>query len=108
MSLDYKVIGERLKNARLEKGMTQDQLAEKLNVSVAFLSRIESGKTRINLIRLNEICTLTGVSEAFILTGTSENSPNYLANEFNSLLKSCPPEKRKQIYEIAKIIINGN
>ena len=106
MALDYKIMGERLKNARLAKGMTQDQLAEKINVSVAFLSRIESGKTRINLVRLNEICDITGVSEAYILGGTSKNSSNYLTDEFNSLLKNCPPEKRKQIYEIAKIIVN--
>jgi transcriptional regulator with XRE-family HTH domain len=106
MALDYKIMGERLRSARLNSGMTQDQLAEKLNVSVAFLSRIESGKTRINLIRLNEICTITGVSESYILNGTSEDSPSYLTNDFNNLLKNCPANKRKQIFEIAKIIIN--
>ncbi len=107
MALDYKIMGERLRNARLAKGLTQDQLAEKINVSIAFLSRIESGKTRINLVRLNEICDITGVSEAYVLGGTSENSASYLTEEFNSLLKDCPPEKRKQIFEIAKIIVNG-
>lgn len=107
MALDYKIMGERLRIARQAKNMTQDQLAEKLNVSIAFLSRIESGKTRINLVRLNEICTLTGVSESYILNGTSESSPAYLTEEFNSLLKNCPADKRKQIFEIAKIIING-
>lgn len=107
MALDYKIMGERLRTARQAKNMTQDQLAEKLNVSIAFLSRIESGKTRINLVRLNEICTLTGVSESYILNGTSESSPAYLTEEFNSLLKNCPADKRKQIFEIAKIIING-
>ena len=106
MALDYKIMGERLRNARQAKGLTQDKLAEILDVSIAFLSRIESGKTRINLVRLNEICTITGVSESYILNGTSESSPSYLTEEFNSLLKDCPANKRKQIYEIAKIIVN--
>lgn len=106
MALDYKIMGERLRMARQNKGMTQDQLAEKLNVSIAFLSRIESGKTRINLVRLNEICTITGVSESYILNGTSEDSPTYLTKEFNELLKDCPANKKKQIFEIAKIIVN--
>lgn len=36
MALDYKIMGERIRNARQAKGMTQDKLAEILNVSVAF------------------------------------------------------------------------
>ena len=36
MSLDYSIIGERLKKARIDKSLTQEQLAEKMDVSVAF------------------------------------------------------------------------
>ena len=53
MALDYTIIGERLKKARLAKKMTQEDLAEKLDVSVAFLSRVERGNSHINLKRLN-------------------------------------------------------
>ena len=107
MALDYTIMGERLREARQAKNMTQENLAEKLNVSVAFLSRIESGKTRINLVRLNEICTATGVPESYILNGTSEESPNYLSKELSKLLEKCSGEQRKQIYKIAEIIVNG-
>ncbi len=41
MSVDYSIIGARLKKARLSKNLTQEELAEKLDLSVAFLSRIE-------------------------------------------------------------------
>ncbi len=40
MALDYNIIGERLKQARINKKLTQEKLAEQLDVSVAFLSRI--------------------------------------------------------------------
>ncbi len=49
MALDYNIIGERLKQARLYKKLTQENLAEKLDVSVAFLSRIERGSSLISL-----------------------------------------------------------
>ena len=55
MAIDYKIIGERLKKARLSKKLTQENLAESLNISIAYLSRIETGTTKINLKRLNEI-----------------------------------------------------
>ena len=40
MSPDYSVIGRRIKTARLEKKLTQEELADKINVSVAFMSRL--------------------------------------------------------------------
>lgn len=107
MSLDYSVIGERLKKARTEKGYTQEQLAEKIDVSVAFLSRVERGKAKINLNRLDQLCNLLEISEGNILNGVGSTSKNYLSNEFSDLLKSCPPEKLKLIYDIAKVIINN-
>ena len=41
MALDYTVIGQRIKQARLAKNLTQEDLAEKIDISVAFLSRVE-------------------------------------------------------------------
>jgi len=105
MSLDYTVIGQRLKNARLEKHFTQEELAEKLDVSVAFLSRIERGNSHISLKRLNELCGILDTDEGAILHGVSSSSSSYLDEEFKGLLKSCPPEKQKLIYKIAQVII---
>ena len=104
MALDYTIIGERLKKARLAKKMTQEDLAEKLDVSVAFLSRVERGNSHINLKRLNEICSILGTTEGYILNGASSNSSSYLEEEFSDLLRTCPAEKQKLIYKIAKTI----
>ena len=104
MALDYTIIGERLKKARTDKNMTQEKLAEKLDVSVAFLSRIERGNSHINLRRLSEICDILEVTEGFILNGVSSKSKNYLIFEFNNILNSVTPEKQKLIYKIAKVI----
>lgn len=104
MSIDYKIIGERLKKARIEKKYTQEKLAEIINVSVAYLSRIETGATHINLKRLNELCNILGVSEAYVLNGASENADNYLNYELASILKDCSSEKKELIYKIASVI----
>ena len=106
MALDYCIIGERLKKARVSKNLTQEQLAEKMDVSVAFLSRAERGSVKINLFRLNQICDILDISIGYILTGTGSNSKNYLTEDFSNLLKNCPPEKIKLIYDIAKVIVN--
>lgn len=104
MAVDYKIIGERLKKARLSKKLTQEKLAEALNISVAYLSRIETGTTKINLKRLNEICNLLDISESSILSGATDDSTNYLNSDLGEILKNCTPEKQRLIYKIANII----
>ena len=106
MAIDYNVIGSRIKKARKAKKMTQEDLSEKLDVSIAFLSRIERGTSQINLKRLSQICEILGITEGDILNGVSNNSTKYLDNEFSELLQNCSPEKQKLIYEVAKVIAN--
>lgn len=106
MALDYVVIGQRLKKARLEKNLTQENIAEQLDVSVAFISRLERGNAKVNLTRLSEICHILDVEEGMILNGASSTSHAYLTNEFHDIIKKCSPEKQKLICKIAQIIAN--
>ena len=45
MALDYKAIGMRVKIARIRKGMTQDEVAEKAEISNSHISNVETGNT---------------------------------------------------------------
>ena len=108
MALDFSIIGQRLKKARQNRHLTQEDLAEKLDVSVAFLSRIERGSSHINLKRLNQICSILEISEGQILNGRSGDSKNYLNSEFTELLQNSSSEQQKLIYKIAQVIINEN
>ncbi len=108
MALDYTVIGQRLKEARLAKNYTQEDLAEQVDISVAFLSRVERGNSHINLKRLNQLCGLLDVTEGYVLNGASSSSKNYLGKEFAELLRQCSPDKQKLIYNIAKTIAEAD
>ena len=61
MALDYSIIGSRIRKARLEKNITQEELAEKIDVSVAFISRIERGTSHVNLKRLSQLCNILDI-----------------------------------------------
>lgn len=49
MELDYKAIGKRIKIARIKADMTQERLAEAVELSPTHLSNIETGTTRVSL-----------------------------------------------------------
>jgi transcriptional regulator with XRE-family HTH domain len=66
MSFDFSTIGKRIKKSREENGFTQEQLAEFLDVSNAYISKIERGKTAINLNMLSEICDCLKITPSYI------------------------------------------
>ena len=47
MNLDYKAIGARVKNFRRERNLSQEKLAELVDVSVPYMSNIETGKKEL-------------------------------------------------------------
>ena len=55
MTLDYKLLGKRIRQSRKKRKMTQEQLAEKANRSPAFIGHIERG-TRV--MSLETLCEL--------------------------------------------------
>lgn len=55
LSCDAFIIGERLKEERTKIGMTQAQLAEKIGTKKSFISRVENGRTDIQLSTLSRI-----------------------------------------------------
>ncbi|MFR5190545.1 MAG: helix-turn-helix domain-containing protein [Clostridia bacterium] len=103
MAIDY-TVWRKTKKARKAKKLTQEDLAEQLDVSIAFLSRIERGSSQVNLKRLTQICEILEISEGDILNGVSSKSNKYLDSEFADLLKNCSSEKQKLIYDVAKVI----
>ena len=104
MGIDYNLIGERIKEARKNKGYTQEKLAEEIDVAVAYVSRLEKGFP-INLKRIAQISQVLDVSIEYLLSGTVPKSDNYLNKDFEEILERCSPEKLKLIYNIAKTIV---
>ena len=70
-SLDYAGIGRRIREKRREKNITQEMLAETMDISMAYLSRIERGKENVNIERLLIIAETLQVDVGELISGTS-------------------------------------
>ena len=62
MELDYIAIGLRIKKARIKANITQEELANEVNISIRFLNNIERGDKGMSLE------TLTGIANALSVT----------------------------------------
>ena len=58
----YKKLTAALRAAREAAGLTQAQVAQKLRLYASFVSKLESGERRIDVIELARFCELYGVT----------------------------------------------
>jgi len=61
---EYGVMLKVLRETREHAGLTQVDIAAKLNVTQVFISKCEGGQRRLDVIELRAWCTAMGVSTA--------------------------------------------
>jgi transcriptional regulator with XRE-family HTH domain len=59
-SEEYKKITESLKKARIEVGLTQGEAAKKIRKSQSYISKVENGEQRIDVVELKALARLYG------------------------------------------------
>lgn len=62
-----KLVGENVKKARIAKGMTQEELAEKSGFSQQYISGLESGRRNPTIVTIYEIAQALGVSHEVLV-----------------------------------------
>ena len=55
---DYKEIIERLKTARIEAGLAQQEVADKLGKPQSYISKIESGERRLDVAEMKKFASI--------------------------------------------------
>ena len=63
----YRRLTAALRRARDEAELTQAQVAEKLGVYASFVSKVESGERRVDVIELAQFCKVYGVELVALL-----------------------------------------
>ena len=62
-------IGDRIKKAREQMNLTQEKLAEKINVSPQYVSDLERGVVGVSIPTFKNICIVLGVTSDYLLFG---------------------------------------
>lgn len=94
-------MGERIAIKRKEKKLTQEELAERLGISLQTVSNIECGKKSTRPENIAKICTLLDTTADYILLG--ERTENQTKG-ITKILASLPEEKYKVIKNLIFIL----
>ena len=67
--LDYRAIGRRVRDLRIASGLTQEELAEMVGISVSFVGHIERGEKKFSLETTRSLASCLGVTLDYIVLG---------------------------------------
>ncbi len=100
---------ENLKRLRLEKGLSQEQLAEKLNISRQAISKWESAKAYPDIDNLKMLREVFNISlDELILEGKTDNKDSQehlMASDIDISKKENLEDKKK--YKIIDLMLPG-
>ena len=84
-------IGDRVKTARAQRGMTRKLLARDSGVSERHLAELESGRGNFSILLLRQVATALGVSAAVLVR--EEADPPIALQHAQALLRRLRPEQ---------------
>lgn len=102
---DLVQIGKRIQERRKQKGYTQEQLADMMNVSIQMVSNLERGNKAIRIDNLINLCQILQISTDYILTG-KESSLDL--EELTALITNLSPRDQKMLEWIASYCAANN
>lgn len=100
--LDYYLIGQRIREYRKANNLSQDELAEKVNISVTHMSHIETGNTKLSLPVLVELAEALHVTTDSLLFNSQADQKEVVIREASGILKACTDWQLNVIVEIIK------
>ena len=102
--INYAKLGLRIKELRLNKGLTQEALAEMICCNVSHISNIENNHTKLSLNVLLAIANSLHTTIDFLLCEQYENVSLALDNELLRVIKDLDNEKKEKLLKLIEIL----
>lgn len=99
--MDYFKIGQKIRKYRKLKGLSQEELAEKIGISVTHMSHIETANTKLSLQVFVDIALALDVCTDDLLFD-APSSRELAINDLNLILEKCSVGEIRIITELAK------
>ena len=100
--MDYYQIGQNIRKIRKAHGLSQEELAEKVNISTTHMSHIETGNTKLSLPVFVEIAAALEVRTDDLLHNTATGTTSTSLDEIASVLERCNAQQARVIADVVK------
>lgn len=101
--MDYIAIGKRIRKLRKEMGKTQEQIAEKADMTPVHYSHIETGNTKASLSSFIKIANALEVGVDDLLADNLQHVKHVSLHEMDVLLEDCSDAEAKALVKIVSV-----
>ncbi|TYS91948.1 helix-turn-helix domain-containing protein [Rossellomorea aquimaris] len=96
-------VGRRIQEIRKIRGMSQDELGDKLGVTRSFISKLENGKKKISLEHVENIAKILHIEPTDLLVDKTELIKNY--DDLVILREKFTKEEIENMVRYSKMLI---
>ena len=100
MSDIAKIIGQRIRNYRTQKGLSQEKLAELAGCHPTYIGQLERGEKNATLESVEKITSAMDVSLSQLFDKLGESGNNSIASICYDLVASKTEEEQAQLYKM--------
>jgi transcriptional regulator with XRE-family HTH domain len=102
--MEYKLLGQRIRAARLAAGVSQEQLAEMVGLTSQHISHTEVASTKISLPSLVKIANALSTSVDKLISDSIYDSKLHLLDDVETVFSDCDPDEVYVMLEAAAAV----
>ena len=102
----YKLLGNRIRQERLKLNLTQEQLAEKVDLSTSYIGQIERGERNISLDTLVVLCKSIGVTIDYLLQDSINIEEDIVYNQLYQLISNRSINEKVMALDVLKVMFS--
>jgi transcriptional regulator with XRE-family HTH domain len=100
---NYILLGSRIKEVRTNQKLTQENLADAVNLSPHFLSQIENGKRKASLDSLFNIASALNIPVSYLFAEPKSSQKN-VSNKIETTIAKLNPHEKDMTLNILREI----
>ena len=104
--MNYKRLGERIREERLKLKLTQAQLAEDIDISDTYMGAIERGERSLTLDTLVRLANRLGVTVDYLLSDSVTDTDSNITEQFKQIIDGQPLERKQMAIGVLRTMFS--
>ena len=107
MQMNYSALGKRIREERLKLRLTQEKLAESIDVSSSYVGQIERGERSVTLDTLIRITNMLGVTIDYLLKDSVNIENDNFIEQIKQLFHGRNVKQKQMALDVLKVMFSS-
>lgn len=104
--MDYKRLGLRIREERLKINLTQEQLAEAIDISNSYMGQIERGERSVTLDTLLRLTNKLSITVDYLLQDYIDISDENFINQLKQIVYGRDAKQKQMVLDVLKVMFS--